>query len=146
MGSVLKGTISSDADCASMLGMVPLEDKLDKQKGLKYYEMCKELSIVKDWNDFYNHELFSPIFQGISHLKYLYHNKSYDRGKELFNRICLYINNSTFPMAIKSNIDIKLRFRCKDFYLWYFLIKNNMYGTLDLFMKLYINIKNVFKK
>lgn len=134
LGELLGGQISSDADYAMMLGMIPVEKRCDEQMGEEFYTMCKDLKIVSDRVEFYNNELCSPIFQGISQLKYRYEVKDYVKGKELYTLLHFYVG------TIKD-----IKFRCKDFFLWYILIKYGFHLLFDRSLKTYIFLKKVLK-
>lgn len=134
LGRLLGGTISSDADYAMMLGMIPVEKRCEEQMGEEFYAMCKDLNIVSDRVEFYNHELCSPIFQGIAKLKHLYEKKEYVKVKELY----------TLLHSISREIkDIK--FRCKDFYLWYALIKLGFFSLFDCCLRFFCFLKRLLK-
>lgn len=134
LGRLLGGTISSDADYAMMLGMIPVEKRCEDQMGEEFYAMCKDLNIVSDRVEFYNHELCSPIFQGIAKLKHLYVKKEYVKVKELY----------TLLHSISREIkDIK--FRCKDFYLWYALIKLGFFSLFDCCLRFFCFLKRLLQ-
>ena len=130
LGRRFGGIISSDADYAMMLGMISVEERCDKEKRALFYSMCKNLGIVNDVASFYNNELCSPVFQGIAKLKHLYENKEYVKGKELF--ALLHSISSEFK---------DFKFRCKDFYLWYALIKLGFFSLFDCCLRLFCFLK-----
>lgn len=136
LSGILGGEISSIADYAMMLGMVPVEQRCEKKIGEEFFIMCKNLAIVEDKKQFLNNELCSPIFQGIARLKSLYKIESYIKAKDLFYIISEYLNRP----SIKNDLTKNLRFRCKDFYLWCNLIKWNLWPIFDILMKFYVRI------
>lgn len=104
------------------------EDNLDI-----YYQLCKELNSNITDKEFYSDERYSPIVRGIATFKKMYEKKKYSEAYELY----LMLN------LITKKAPAGLSFRCKDFYLWFFLIKREHYIILCVLMKFYVYMKDL---
>ena len=140
LGQKNGGNVSSEADYAMMLGMISLENRCDIYKGKDFYTMCYNWGLVKNYEDFYNNELCSPIYQGIAQLKYYYEIGDYIKGKDVYE----LLNSLSGKVATVPIKDI--RFRNKDFYVWYVLIKRSCFALLDLFLRSYFSLKKILQK
>lgn len=97
-----------------------------------YFRFCQTITPELSLTSFYSSELYSPIFRGIAELKGLYLEKRYDEAITLYTALSIVLKEAP-----------KISFRCKDFYLWCYLIKKAKYKVLDLLLKSYVILKNI---
>ena len=128
--------LSYDIDYMVYLGLWPIEKMVDWSYLEKYYNLCKSLEPTLDRNNFYNHKLFSPIIRGITEIKVCCEER---RNKEYILKRCKAI------YLISSRIQYIPKFPYKDFYLWFWLIKNEAYRVLFCMLNVYVNIKRIVK-
>lgn len=132
----LEMNLSYDIDYMVYLGLWQINDMVDEAYLEDYYNLYQRMNPISDKITFYNDRLFSPIVRGISEMKACYKNKMYDK----WIMLCKSLH------FISLNIDYKLEFPYKDFYIWYWLIKNRKYQILSLLLKIYFGAKAILKK
>ena len=96
-----------------------------------YFELCKKYYPDMSLVDFCSDPFLSPLVQGIAKLKKYYKDGRFEEEKDLF----VALNN--LSICTPWN----LRFKYKDLYLWYFLIKCNVWWCFDILMRFFIFIK-----
>ena len=126
----IKASIS-EVECKMSFVLLLKFDEI-KRIGIKeYYDLCKRYCSSKNYEIFYTDNLLSPIIKGIILLKEYYNKEDINRSKDFFFQ-CVSLFKDT-PWFIK--------FKYKDFYLWYFLIKIKQWKLLNLLMNFYFKLK-----
>lgn len=119
-------------DYCIYMNMYPIRKMVDNQCLVEYFNLCNHFEPTLNHNSFFNHCLFSPIIRGISELKALYERKKYVQGQSLFRVLC--------QLSLRNGVTI--RFKNKDFSIWYWLIRHRCYFTLDVSLKFYFYLKS----
>lgn len=108
---------------------------IDEERVEEYKSLCQKYMPQMDDKSFYCSHLYSPILRGIMELKCCYEDGLYNDGKELFP-ILYTISRLTPPNT---------PFAYKDFYLWEKLIRHKAFCLCDFLLRLYLNIKSLYK-
>lgn len=125
--------LSYDIDYMVYLGLWPINEMVNDAYLEDYYNLYRRMNSIPDEMTFYNDRLFSPIARGISEMKVCYQNRKYDKWMLLCKSLHF----------ISLNIDYKLKFAYKDFYIWYWLIKKQRYHFLSFLLKIYFSGKAI---
>ena len=96
-----------------------------------YFELCKKYYPDMSLVDFCSDTILFPLIPSIVNLKKYCEGGKYDNVRDLF--VVLNKLSVCIPWILK--------FKHKDFYLWYFLIKCGWWRIFDFLMKLYCRLK-----
>ena len=97
----------------------------------KYYDLCRGYCLNLTEEQFYSDSILSPICKGIVKLKECYVRNQKDEIRILYNKLSVFFKG--MPWIVK--------FKIKDFYLWYFLIKCGWWNLFNFVMKMYYRVK-----
>lgn len=125
--------VNPDADVEILLGRYPLSELAERQCLQEYYLLCKKCYSNMSWNRFCSDEICSPIIRLISILKKMIEeggHKDFMWYCEISNKVCGSISKCP-------------KFKYKDFYIWYFLLKTKNYEVLNFIMKFYFSVKRI---
>lgn len=125
--------LSTDYDLLMYLTMVPLNSMVNSTYLEAYYLLCKNFTPSLTYESFYNNSLYSPIVRGIQELKRYYEVNILSKARELYYTL----------RYISKSIDFNIKFKNKDAYLWWYLIRRDKYKILDFFMKMYFSVKRI---
>lgn len=96
-----------------------------------YYILCKKYYSNLTIQIFCCDSILSPIIKHIDKLKKNYFAHNYVKTRVLYDKL----------VDVSKIISLRLEFKYKDFYLWYFLIKCGWWRIFDFLMKLYCRLK-----
>lgn len=121
------------SDFVIYFDMCPVKNMVNKEYLEGYFNLCKRFDPELDRCKFYNHPLYSPVLKCIPAIKKMYEEKNYSVAIDLCKT--LYV--------LASNENVAYRFPFKDYYLWFFLIKNKRFTLLSYMMKFYFSLKKL---
>lgn len=128
--------LKNNVDYEMYLSMYPIHKLLDRYNLIAYLDLCKFFNLTSNLNELYNNNLLSPIIRGISMVKISYEKKFYEESFAL----CEIIHE------MSRSLEFTPRFKFKDFYLWYWLIKHKRYGILNYAMCMYFRLKQYINR
>ena len=130
---ITKADVDFENDYNLYFSMIPIVEMKDEKFMSDYLLLCRKFIQSFDERYFYNNLCFSPIIRGIVELKIKYEEGLYVEAKELYDAL----------NVISLHVDFIPTFQHKDFYLWFLLIKKNLFLFMDLLMKFYFYVKRL---
>ena len=125
--------LEDNSDAIIFLNKYPIDEFTQYPSLMDYYLLCKKCYPNMSWSAFYSDDICSPIIRLISILKRLIdagEDKEFLRYCEIANIVC-------------GSIDKCPKFKYKDFYIWYFLLKTKNYEVLNFIMNFYFSVKRI---
>ena len=128
--------ISNDADAQIFLNKYPIEELNDEDSLYDYYSLCRKCYPDISWENFCSDERCSPIVRLISIIKRRFEEHENDTAIKCcksYSRVCRVIKRCP-------------RFKYKDFYIWYYLLRGGYMKILEFLMKFYFLSKKIISR
>ena len=115
----------------NFLSMYKVDSFSNSGEVLFFYDLYRKYYLDVSLSIFCNDAMFSPLIIFLVQIKEFYKLLHYEKAKAVFEKL----------VCVSEGLPWNIKFKYKDFYLWYFLIKCGWWRIFDFLMKLYCRFK-----